>query len=113
MSRLPLPKTSTRAVPTSGVVYKKELFRPPPFVPPLAINVELPAVELSRPSTNPPPAPLTVPPLLMNRPCLRSSCRTKMPSYTPRPFSEVDVVPLQSLKMVPFPAKPRFVPPCS
>ena len=48
MSKLPLPKTSTRAVPPVESCSNK-------MVPPLAINVALPAVEVNKKSVLPPP----------------------------------------------------------
>src|SRR5947199_5880155 len=52
MSRVPLPKTSTRAVPPVESFSKKMV---PPKPPPLAINVALPAVEVSSKPVTPPP----------------------------------------------------------
>src|SRR3984893_5635974 len=65
-SRLPLPKTSTRAVPPSELASKAMRPPVPPPVPPLPISVALPAVELSTnivaPLVN---TPLSVEPLLV------------------------------------------------
>ena len=66
MSRLPLSKTSTRAVPP--VESEKNIVEPPSnplAAPPLLMKVPLSAVELSKNHVSPPLKPLIVPPLLM------------------------------------------------
>src|SRR6266550_3084690 len=66
ISRLPLPKSSTRDVPPVEFSLKKICPPAPPFDPPFATRMAEPAVELSWKIVEPPAAPLTVPPLLVN-----------------------------------------------
>src|SRR5438094_618487 len=99
-SPVPLPKTSTRAMPPLELSKKKMPLPWPPFKPPLAIRVALAAVALWKKYVTPPSAkPLTVPPCLNEWVDCNLGIRGVVGTYTESGISRVGKIDMKEPSM--------------